>query len=238
MADTATAQSLSAQQIYAIARKAGFSPSAAVTMTAIAFAESGGHPTDLNNNPNTGDLSYGLWQINMIGSMGPERLKEFGLTDNSQLFDPLTNAKAAYIVSGHGQNFSPWSTYLSGAYAPFLGKAQQAASQDGGQPWYDQIATAIEKGVAGGAFGLVPIPGGGDVNSVIGGPARAVGNAVKGTVSGLTFIEQLGQIGVSGFLKLFLALVLVGAGFLLLFHKQVQAGARTAGEAAAAGAMA
>ena len=39
-------------------------------MTAIAMAESSGDSAALNNNPNTGDLSYGLWQINMIGDMG------------------------------------------------------------------------------------------------------------------------------------------------------------------------
>ena len=50
------------EAIYAAARQAGFSPDQAVTMTAIALAESGGNPGA--HNPN-GEDSRGLWQINM-----------------------------------------------------------------------------------------------------------------------------------------------------------------------------
>jgi hypothetical protein len=61
---------LSVLEIYRLARRAGFSADNddAVTATAIALAESGGNPDAHNTNKKTGDNSFGLWQINMIGN--------------------------------------------------------------------------------------------------------------------------------------------------------------------------
>ena len=111
---------LSYSQLEGLWIQAGGSAASAPLAAAIALAESGGNPTSYNGNAGTGDNSYGLWQINMIGSMGPSRLREFGLTSDSQLLDPLTNAKAAVQVSNGGSNFSPWSTFKSGAYRKYL----------------------------------------------------------------------------------------------------------------------
>lgn len=111
--------SLAFKNLVSLAQSAGFSASQATTMAAIAMAESGGHSGDLNNNPKTGDLSYGLWQINMIGKMGPGRRKEFGISSNDALFDPRTNAHAAFDVF-RDQGFGAWSTYKSGAYLKYL----------------------------------------------------------------------------------------------------------------------
>ena len=71
--------------------------------------ESTGRPMAHNKNSNTGDNSYGLFQINMIGNLGPARLKEYGLDSNEDLFDPLTNAEIAYTMSKGGKNWSPWN---------------------------------------------------------------------------------------------------------------------------------
>ena len=84
------------------------------------MAESGGRANAYNGNTNTGDNSYGLFQINMLGAMGPERLKQYGLSSNSDLFDPLTNAKVAFAMSHGGKDWQPWSTYKSGAYQRYL----------------------------------------------------------------------------------------------------------------------
>ena len=100
---------------------AGFSGSSLATAYAIVKAESGGRPDAYNGNAKTGDNSYGLFQINMLGSMGDARRQKFGLNDNSQLFDPTTNAKIAYAISNGGTNFNAWSTYKSGAYQKYLG---------------------------------------------------------------------------------------------------------------------
>lgn len=116
-------------QLVALAEKAGATPAQAVILAAIAHPESGGSTTSHNTDAATGDNSYGLWQINMIGSLGPARLKQFGLTSNDQLFDPLTNARAAVALMKETGGFSPWSTYNNGAYAQYVSQAQAAAPQ-------------------------------------------------------------------------------------------------------------
>ena len=106
-------------QLMGLAQGAGFSASQARIMAAIALAESSGNPGSLNNNARTGDLSYGLWQINMLGSMGPGRRKEFGIGSNNALLNAGTNAHAAFDVF-KDQGFNAWSTYKSGAYKQYL----------------------------------------------------------------------------------------------------------------------
>jgi hypothetical protein len=44
----------------------------------------------------------------MIDSLGPARLKQYGLNSNEDLFDPVTNAKIAYQMSDGGNNWSAW----------------------------------------------------------------------------------------------------------------------------------
>lgn len=100
--------------------EAGFTGSAATTMYAIVMAESGGHADSHNTNADTGDNSYGLAQINMLGSMGPERLAQYHLSSNNDLFDPLTNLQVAYALSNGGTDFSPWTTYTRGTYRQYL----------------------------------------------------------------------------------------------------------------------
>jgi hypothetical protein len=74
----------------------------------IVMKESTGRPHAHNKNSNTGDNSYGLFQINMIGSLGPARREQFGLESNEDLFNPLTNAAIAYKMSDGGKNWGPW----------------------------------------------------------------------------------------------------------------------------------
>lgn len=75
---------------------------------AIVMKESHGKSLVYNNNARTGDHSYGLFQINMIGDLGPERRAKFGLTKNVELLNPVKNAQIAYYMSGHGTNWSAW----------------------------------------------------------------------------------------------------------------------------------
>lgn len=103
-----------------IIQQAGFSGEAARIAYAVAKAESSGDANQLTDNPRTGDLSYGLFQINMLGSMGPDRRKAYKLRTNNDLFDPLTNAKIAYRMSKGGQDWSPWTAYKNGSYKQFL----------------------------------------------------------------------------------------------------------------------
>lgn len=110
-------------QLKELALSVGFNEKNASIAAAVAMGESGGNSSILNDNPKTGDLSYGLWQINMIGEMGPERKKQFGLSSYKDLYDPVTNARAAFKLSG-GSNFQPWSVYNEKTYLPFLKEAQ------------------------------------------------------------------------------------------------------------------
>ncbi len=61
----------------------------------------------------------------MIGALGPDRRHEFHLDANKELFDPETNAKAAFAISGKGDSFQPWTTYTSGAYKSHLDEARK-----------------------------------------------------------------------------------------------------------------
>ncbi len=74
----------------------------------IAKRESNGRPLAYNGNRNTGDNSYGLFQINMIGNLGPTRLEKFDLQSNKELFDPVTNAEITYYMTNGGIDWSAW----------------------------------------------------------------------------------------------------------------------------------
>jgi hypothetical protein len=89
----------------------GFEGTALKQAWAIVIKESNGRPKAHNKNSNTGDNSYGLFQINMIGALGPARLEKYGLKSNEELFDPVVNARIAYQMSGGGNNFSAWKVY-------------------------------------------------------------------------------------------------------------------------------
>lgn len=116
---------LNVGQLKALALAAGFNDRDASIMAAIAMAESGGRSAAHNNNPRTGDNSYGLWQVNMLGGMGPERRRAFGIGSNEALFDPAVNASAARKVF-ESQGFGAWSVFKSGAYRQFLPAAMRA----------------------------------------------------------------------------------------------------------------
>lgn len=121
---------ISDAEIARYARSAGVTGDNVAIAVAIALAESGGNTT--SHNPIPPDDSYGLWQINMLGSLGPDRRRQFGLSSNSQLYDPATNARAMYSISGGGKNWKPWTTYTSGKYRMFMPRATAAAGSSGG----------------------------------------------------------------------------------------------------------
>lgn len=106
-------------ELSTLATDAGFNSEEARVMAAIARAESSGNPSALNDNSGTGDLSYGLWQINMIGGIGPERSSALGLDSYSDLYTPQTNARAAKHVYDQ-QGFEAWSVYKNGSYKRYL----------------------------------------------------------------------------------------------------------------------
>lgn len=98
---------LSAAQIQSYAAAAGFSGADLQTAVAIALAESSGNPAAIGDSGN----SLGLWQINLPAH------PEFS---GANLFDPQSNAQAAFAIYSAAGGFSPWSTYGSGAYAKYM----------------------------------------------------------------------------------------------------------------------
>ena len=79
------------------------------------MAESSGNPRAHNPNADTGDNTYGLMQVNMLGGMGPESRSQFGFQSNEELFDPLKNMQAARQIYDR-KGWNAWSGYRSGAY--------------------------------------------------------------------------------------------------------------------------
>lgn len=75
---------------------------------AVAKKESNGRPFAFNGNTSTGDSSYGIFQINMLGMLGPDRRDKFELAHNADLFNPVINAKIAYHMSNGGENWRAW----------------------------------------------------------------------------------------------------------------------------------
>ena len=113
----------------ALIKQEGGTDEEARILGAIAYSESRGRPDAHNPNAATGDDSYGLWQINMLGRMGPERMKLLGITDPNQLKDPAINAKAALMLLrgklGGAGGYQHWSDYKNGKYRQFVDQAGQ-----------------------------------------------------------------------------------------------------------------
>jgi hypothetical protein len=86
----------------------GFSGKSLKMAWAVAKAETNGQPIRVNDNPETGDNSWGLFQINMIGDLGPERRAKFELSSNAELLNPVKNAEIVFYMTDGGVNWSAW----------------------------------------------------------------------------------------------------------------------------------
>lgn len=86
----------------------GFKGENLIEAWAVAKKESNGRPLAHNGNADTGDNSWGVFQINMIGELGEERRKKFGLETNAELLDPVVNASIAHYMSRGGEDWSSW----------------------------------------------------------------------------------------------------------------------------------
>lgn len=106
------AKELDPYELVEVLTAAGFEGKALKTAWAVAMRESRGHPMSHNKNAKTGDNSYGLFQINMLGSMGVDRLAKFqdkiGIDKITDLFNPIANAKAAYYMTAGGKDWGSW----------------------------------------------------------------------------------------------------------------------------------
>ena len=103
-----TRKQLSEKQLAQLLSDVGFKGKSHRLAWAIVMRESTGRPTAHNDNPRTGDNSYGLFQINMHNSLGPSRRDKFELKSNDELFNPVRNAEIAYYMSRGGEDFGAW----------------------------------------------------------------------------------------------------------------------------------
>ena len=101
-------QAMSDEDLKDLLWAVGFEGKALKTAWAIAKRESTGRPMAYNGNRNTGDSSYGIFQINMLGSLGTDRKEKFNLKSNVLLFDPTINAEIAYYMTKGGTDWSAW----------------------------------------------------------------------------------------------------------------------------------
>lgn len=125
------ATELTASELKDLLSLVGFEGNSLKVAWATVMRESRGHPTSHNKTSATGDNSYGLFQINMIGDLGAIRREKFGITKDAELLDPVTNAQAAYYMTGRGTNFSSWG-YGPGAY-------DGTPSEPGITIWFDDF---------------------------------------------------------------------------------------------------
>lgn len=168
---------------------------------AIARRESSGRPEAHNGNAATGDDSYGLFQLNVLGSLRA-RLATWGLSSPAQLYDPATNVRAAYQL-WQSSGWRPWGGYKAAwGFDPFHGtnleaaRAAVAANIAGADTrpvpgvmsnYPDPATAAAAAGAAAAANIGNPIRGrsnnpigvvGGAVGGVVGGVTSALGNAL------------------------------------------------------------
>jgi len=101
-------KSLENDQLIELLDAVGFKGKSLKVAWAVTKKESGGRPVAHNKNAGTGDNSYGLFQINMIGDLGTARRDKFGVETNDQLFDPVTNAQIAFHMTKGGKDWGSW----------------------------------------------------------------------------------------------------------------------------------
>jgi hypothetical protein len=102
------AHKLTDTELVELLRAVGFTGENLKEAWAVAKKESNGRPLAHNGNTNTGDNSWGIFQINMIGELGEDRRKRFGLETNAELLDPVVNASIAHYMSRGGEDWSSW----------------------------------------------------------------------------------------------------------------------------------
>lgn len=101
-------KTLTDAQLVDLLQHVGFEGNSLRVAYAVAKKESNGRPIAHNNNVKTGDNSYGIFQINMLGELGKQRREKYGLSSNLDLFNPVTNAQIAYHMSGKGKIWTAW----------------------------------------------------------------------------------------------------------------------------------
>lgn len=151
------AASLSREQVADALTQAGFTGQDLIHMVAIAGRESGYQPTAHRSDQPKGKLSgdLGLWQINYTN--WPIIRDTLGLTSKDQLFDPVTNARAAKVLFDRS-GLSPWAAGPGGfdaagdpLYKTNVGAAQTAVQNYQANPQQYSVSNGLQGSSNGGA---------------------------------------------------------------------------------------
>lgn len=118
-----------AQLLYAV----GFEGKALKVAWAVVKKESNGRPLAFNGNKRTGDSSYGIFQINMIGGLGVDRREKYDLKTNTELFNPVVNAEIAFHMSNEGENWTSWK----------VGGGYNGTDQERFESWYAKFPEGV-----------------------------------------------------------------------------------------------
>lgn len=118
-----------AQLLYAV----GFEGRALKVAWAVVKKESNGRPLAFNGNKRTGDSSYGIFQINMIGGLGVDRREKYDLRTNTELFNPVVNAEIAFHMSNQGENWTSWK----------VGGGYNGVDQERFESWYAKFPEGV-----------------------------------------------------------------------------------------------
>jgi len=156
-------QRLSGEEVARLLHAAGFRGQDLITGVAISKRESGWNSGAHNPDTSTGDDSYGLFQINMLGKLGESRRPWFGISDNNQLYDPMVNISAAKKLYDSGKEAKGDGWYHWGGYKGMAGNYNTNMSEAA------QIVNSLD--LSGDPMmGSSPVRGGG------GGPVSVNGN--------------------------------------------------------------
>jgi murein DD-endopeptidase MepM/ murein hydrolase activator NlpD len=98
----------------------GLNKEDAIKFAAVGMAESTGQSGVVDKSVPV----YGLWQINMDGAMGPDRMRRYGFNSAEDLKDPETNARVA-VALFKDKGIKDWSAYTDGRYRQYLADARQ-----------------------------------------------------------------------------------------------------------------
>lgn len=148
---------LSGEEVARYAYNAGFRGDDLAAVVAISKRESGWRTGAYNPNRETQDDSYGLMQINMLGQMGVNRLRQFGISSNQDLYDPAVNMRAAFsLYQARGGSLYDWGAYKGkdNTYNTNVNDAMQIVKDAGlynsGDPIIDMAPTRTGGGGGGG----------------------------------------------------------------------------------------
>jgi Lysozyme like domain len=225
---------LTYQQLFTLATQAGFTGGSALTIAAIAMAESGGNPLAVDHDKD-GSTDHGVLQIN--DKAHPD-------VSVATANNPLGAFQAAYKISEGGTNFYSWTTYKNGKYVKFMpndhpwtpyNSANQKAYQNlginphTGKPFQvsnPQSAPIANKGSIGAGTNSAPSgnilqQAGGAINNVLnkdpfGNPITDASQGVQSAANTVSWFTNPLRV-----VKILVGVLLIGASLILILIPEV-----------------